>query len=93
MLKMNRAKRQGQWVKSSYVSLLCFMVKVPLDGVVVMNDGELKHKVNQVLYDLMVLAGVVVPVDVLQRVGVLSKEPYEKWRNGKVDYLERVCTS
>jgi hypothetical protein len=89
---MNRAKRQGQWVKSNYVPLLCFMAKVLLYGVVVMNDGELKHKVNQVMYDLMVSTGMVVPVDVMQRVGVLSKENYEKWRKGEVDYLERVCT-
>jgi hypothetical protein len=56
-----------------------------------MNDVELKHKVNQVMYELMTSTGVVAPVDVLQTVGVLSKENYEKWRNGEVDYLERVC--
>ncbi|MCL1976585.1 MAG: hypothetical protein FWG55_00510 [Candidatus Bathyarchaeota archaeon] len=57
-----------------------------------MNDGELKHRVNQVMYELMTSLGVVTPVDVMQKVGVLSKANYEKWRNGKVDYLERVCT-
>jgi hypothetical protein len=59
---------------------------------VCVNDKELKHKVNQVMYDLMTSTGVVTPVDVMQKVGVLSKENYEKWRNDKVDYLERVCT-
>ncbi|MDR2203392.1 MAG: hypothetical protein LBE76_03660 [Nitrososphaerota archaeon] len=58
-----------------------------------MNDKELKHKVNQVMHELMTsTGGVVVPVEVLQRVGVLSKENYEKWRNGQVDYLEGVCS-
>ncbi|MCL2135843.1 MAG: hypothetical protein FWH37_09940 [Candidatus Bathyarchaeota archaeon] len=56
-----------------------------------MNDQELKHKVNQVMYEFMISTGVVVPVEVMQKVGVLSKENYEKWRNGQVDYLERVC--
>jgi len=45
-----------------------------------MNDGELKHEVNQVMYDLMTSTGVVVHVEVRQKVDVLSKENYEKWR-------------
>jgi len=59
---------------------------------VYVNDKELKHKANQVLYDLLTSTGVVTPVDIMQKVGVLSKENYEKWRKGEVDYLERVCT-
>jgi len=39
----------------------------------------------------MTTTGVVVPVDVMQKIGVLTKN-YEKWCNGKVDYLElRRC--
>jgi len=57
-----------------------------------MNDEELKYKVNQAMYDLMTSTGVVAPVEVMQKVGVLTKENYEKWRNGQVDYLARVCT-
>jgi len=53
---------------------------------------ELIHKVNKSMYDLMTTIGVIAPVDVLMRIGVLTKENYEKWRNGKIDYLERVCT-
>jgi hypothetical protein len=56
------------------------------------DDKELKQKVNQVMYELMTSTGVVIPVEVMQKVGVLTKENYEKWYNGKVDYLERVCT-
>ncbi|MCL2134560.1 MAG: hypothetical protein FWH37_03275 [Candidatus Bathyarchaeota archaeon] len=57
-----------------------------------MNDNELRHKVNQAMYELITTTGVVAPVDVMQKIGVLTKENYEKWRNGQVDYLERVCT-
>ena len=56
-----------------------------------MNDGEIKHKVNVAMFELMKSTGVIAPVDVLIGIGVLSKEDYERWRNGQVDYLERVC--
>ena len=56
-----------------------------------MNDGEIKKKVNVAMFELMKSAGVIAPVDVLINIGVLSKEDYERWRNGQVDYLERVC--
>ena len=35
--------------------------------------------------------GYAAPVDVLMDIGVLRKQDYENWRNGRVDYLERVC--
>ena len=56
-----------------------------------MNDKEIKHKVNQVMFALMNEKGVIAPVDVLMGIGVLSKTDYELWRRGGVDYLERVC--
>ena len=56
-----------------------------------MNDKELKQGVNNVMFELMKTTGVIAPVDVLMRTGVLSKTDYENWRQGKVDYLERVC--
>lgn len=37
--------------------------------------------------------GYVTPVDVLMDIGVLSKRDYENWRNGKVNYLEAVCSA
>lgn len=39
-----------------------------------------------------ILAGgkVVAPVDVLIRIGLLKQEDLEDWRQGRVDYLERV---
>ncbi|MDR1992612.1 MAG: hypothetical protein LBQ98_03810 [Nitrososphaerota archaeon] len=38
-----------------------------------MNDQELKHRVNQVMYELMTATGVLVLVDVMQKVGVLTR--------------------
>ena len=56
-----------------------------------MNDKELQAKVHSAMYMLIRENGVAAPVDVLMAVGVLSREDYERWRFGKVDYLERVC--
>jgi len=43
------------------------------------------------MYTLIKDNGVASPAEVLITIGALSKEDYERWRNGKVDYLERVC--
>ena len=56
-----------------------------------MNDGELRSKIHSSIYALVKNKGVVSPVDVLMSIGVLSKADYENWRNGRVEYLERVC--
>lgn len=56
-----------------------------------MNDKELHGKVTSAMYTLIKSKGFASPVDVLMAVGVLSKADYENWRNGRVDYLERVC--
>jgi hypothetical protein len=56
-----------------------------------MNDKVLKHRVNQVAFDLMKTKGVIAPVDVLMGIGVLSKTDYEHWRRGGYDFLERAC--
>ena len=56
-----------------------------------MNNAELRAKVHSAMYTLVKEKGVASPVEVLIAVGVLSKEDCERWRFGKVDYLERVC--
>jgi hypothetical protein len=56
-----------------------------------MNDKELIGKVHSAVYSLTGSKGYAAPVDVLMAIGVLSKADYENWRNGRVDYLERVC--
>ena len=56
-----------------------------------MNNEELRKKVHAAMYSLIKEKGVASPTEVLIAIGVLSKENYERWRMGKVDYLERVC--
>jgi hypothetical protein len=56
-----------------------------------LNNIELQKKVRSAMYTLIKEKGIASPVEVLLIVGVLSKEDYERWRFGKVDYLERVC--
>jgi len=56
-----------------------------------MNDKELHGKVHSAMYGLIKEKGVASPAEVLMSIGVLSKEDYENWRFGRVDYLERVC--
>ena len=55
------------------------------------NDKELQVKVHSAMYTLIRDKGIASPVDVLIAIGALSKDDYEKWRYGKVDFLERVC--
>lgn len=57
-----------------------------------MDDKELIEKVHSAVLCQCQRRGYAVPVDVLMEAGVLSKQKYEDWRFGRVDYLERVCT-
>ena len=56
-----------------------------------MNDSELIAKVRGSMHGQIMSRGYAAPVDVLMDIGALSKEDYEAWRRGRVDYLERVC--
>lgn len=56
-----------------------------------MNDKELIGKVHSAVYHQCRSRGYAAPVDVLMDVGYLSKQDYESWRYGRVDFLERVC--
>jgi len=55
------------------------------------NDHQLQVKVHSAMYTQIKDKGIAAPVEVLIAIGALSKEDYERWRFGKVDYLERVC--
>ena len=57
-----------------------------------MIDAELTGKVHSAMYHQCQKRGYAAPVDVLLEIGVLTKQKYEDWRHGRVDYLERVCT-
>lgn len=56
-----------------------------------MNNNEIIGKVHNSMYQQLQKTGIAIPVQVLLDLGFLSKEDYEKWRFGKVDYLEQVC--
>lgn len=56
-----------------------------------MNNRELAGKVHSAVYIQCRNRGFAAPVDVLMDIGYLSKQDYENWRYGRVDYLEHVC--
>ena len=57
-----------------------------------MKESERIGKIGSSMEQQCKKRGYVAPVDVLMDIGVLPKQKYEDWRNGRVDYLERVCT-
>ena len=57
-----------------------------------MNTHEIQVKVTTAMYELIRDSGVAAPVEVLMKIGALSKENYELWRLGRVPYLEKICT-
>ena len=58
-----------------------------------MNQKEMIGKVHSSVYHQCQERGYAAPVDVLIDVGVLTKENYEDWRYGRVQYLEKVCSA
>ena len=57
-----------------------------------MTEKELIGKVHSSVYHQCQKRGYAAPVDVLMEVGVLSKDKYEEWRFGRINYLEKVCS-
>ena len=56
-----------------------------------MNRGEIIKKVHNSMYHQIKKTGMAVPVQVIVDLGYLSETNVDKWRFGKIDYLERVC--
>lgn len=56
-----------------------------------MNQAELINKVNSSMYHQVKTTGYATAVQTLMDLGILSKEDYERWRNGQVQYLDKVC--
>jgi ribosomal protein L35 len=56
-----------------------------------MNNAELKKEVKRLVHNNRHKKGYVCAVDILIQLNYLSKEDYEAWRFGRVDYLEKVC--
>ncbi len=58
-----------------------------------MNIEDLTGKVHSSVYRQCQARGYAAPVDVLMDIDVSTKKSYVDWRNGRIDYLERVCTA
>ena len=56
-----------------------------------MNEKETIGAVHNSMYQQILKNGYATTVQVLMDLQILSKEDYEKWQFGKMDYLERVC--
>jgi hypothetical protein len=57
-----------------------------------MNNIELEKKIKSCVHALAYEKGYVCSVDVLLKLGYLSKKDYEDWRFKRVACLENVCT-
>ena len=56
-----------------------------------MNNTDLEKRIKQIISELSDKKGYVCSVDVLLALNYLSTNDYEKWRNGQVEYLEKIC--
>jgi len=56
-----------------------------------LNNKELEKNIKSLVHSLAYEKGYVCSVDLLLGLGILSKEDYESWRLGKIEYLEKVC--
>lgn len=55
-------------------------------------DDKYYSKIVNAVNDLLEADDVVTTAKVMQKIGVLSVENYQKWKKGKVFYLEKVIT-
>lgn len=58
-----------------------------------MNRTELKKKVKQFAIELLKEKKYVSSIDLLIKLDYLAKSDYEKWRFGKIEFLEKACTA
>lgn len=56
-----------------------------------MNNKELEKKIKSLVHSLAYEKGYVCSVDLFLKLEILSKEDYDSWRFGKIEYLEKVC--
>lgn len=56
-----------------------------------MKDSELEKQIIKIIHELSDKKGVICSVDILIQLDYLSQVDYMNWRNGKVEYLEKVC--
>jgi hypothetical protein len=58
-----------------------------------MNNIELEKKIKQFVSELSYIKGYVCSVDILLKLGYITESDHQKWRFGKVEYLEKVCNA
>ena len=56
-----------------------------------MNNADLEKNIKRIISELSDKKGYICSIDVLLGLKYLSKTDYEKWRNGQVEYLEKIC--
>ena len=56
-----------------------------------MNNKDLEKKVKSIVHSLQYEKGYVCSVDLFLRLEILSKDDYDSWRNGKIEFLEKAC--
>lgn len=56
-----------------------------------MNNTDLENNIKRIINELSDEKGYICSVDVLMGLNYLARTDYEKWRNGQVEYLEKIC--
>ena len=56
-----------------------------------MNNTDLENNIRRIISELSDEKGYICSVDVLLGLNYLAKPDYERWRNGQVEYLEKIC--
>ena len=56
-----------------------------------MNQNKLEKAIRNSVHELLKEKKYVSTVDLLIRLNYLSEADYEKWRFGKIEFLEKVC--
>lgn len=56
-----------------------------------MNNVDLEKTIRRIISELSDEKGYICSIDVLLGLNYLTKTDYEKWRNGQVEYLEKIC--
>jgi len=56
-----------------------------------MNNITLEKEIKKIINELSGKKGYISSIDVLIKLNYLSQTDYNNWRNGKIEYLEKVC--
>ena len=56
-----------------------------------MNNKQLEKNIRKYIEELLSAKNYISQVDVIIKLGYLSKTDYENWRKGKVEFLEKIC--